>query len=626
MDRILDRLKTSEDIKSLDLEDLDVLASEVRELLIETVSHTGGHLAPNLGVVELTIALLRIFDGRADRILWDVSHQSYVYKILTDRKDRFCSLRQYEGISGFLRRDESPYDHFGAGHAGTALSAALGMAAARDRKGTNEHVVAVLGDAAAGCGISLEALNNIADTTQRLIVILNDNEMSISSNVGSISHYLGSLLANPRYNRWKRSVEGVAHRLKMGWFRQTYYKIEEAIKSLFLSSVIFEEFGLRYVGPIDGHNIPALLDAISIARDYDRPIILHVTTQKGRGYKYAEDSPEKWHGTAPFDIASGELKKQSDKPSYSNVFGVALERIAEANDKVVAITAAMPDGTGLASFSNRYPDRFFDVGMCEEHAVVFAAGLAAEGMQPVFAVYSTFLQRSVDCVIHDVCLQNLPVVLCLDRAGVVGDDGPTHHGVFDIALLRCVPNIVIMQPANEAELGDMLFTAVALKKPVVIRYPRGAGPGVALRDKFQMIPEGEALVVRDGGTDVWLWALGDMVPVAEQAAELLSKEGISAGVVNTRFAKPLDKDLMCRHAAQAKIIATLENGITAGGFGCGVQDLVNSEKLGARVIKFGWPDEFIPHGGQDILFARYGLDAAGIAEALKKECRVKEQA
>ena len=423
MDRVLGKLNGPADIKNVDPDRLDDLAGEVRELVIDTVSTTGGHLAPNLGVVELTIALLMVFDAADDRILWDVSHQSYIYKILTDRRDRFCTLRQHEGISGFLKRDESAYDHFGAGHAGTALSAALGMAAARDRRGSNEHVVAVVGDASAGCGVSLEALNNIADTTDRLIVILNDNEMSIASNVGAISNYLGSLLANPRYNRWKRSVEGFASRLKMGWFRKTYYKMEEAIKSLFLKSVIFEEFGLRYIGPIDGHNIHAIVDALTVAREYDRPIILHVTTQKGKGYKYAEDAPEKWHGIAPFDIASGELKKQSDKPSYSNVFGLALERIAADNSKVVAITAAMPEGTGLTSFSKRYPDRFFDVGICEEHAVVFAAGLAVGGLHPVFVVYSTFLQRAVDYVIHDVCLQNLPVMICLDRAGAVGNHG-----------------------------------------------------------------------------------------------------------------------------------------------------------------------------------------------------------
>lgn len=624
MDRVLYGLKSPADIKTLDDERLEALAGEVRELLIETISQTGGHLGPNLGVVELTIALLRVFDAADDRILWDVSHQAYVYKILTDRRDRFCTLRQFEGISGFLKRDESPYDHFGAGHSGTVLSAALGMAAARDRKGSNEHIVAVVGDGAAGCGISLEALNNIADTTDRLIVILNDNEMSIASNVGSISAYLGSLLANPRYNRWKRSVEGFAHRLKMGWFRKTYYKIEEAVKSLFLRSVIFEEFGLRYVGPINGHNIHAIVDALTIARDYDRPIILHVTTRKGKGYKYAEASPEKWHGTAPFDIASGELKKQSDKPSYSNVFGLALERIAADNNKVVAITAAMPDGTGLSSFSMRYPDRFFDVGICEEHAVVFAAGLAAGGLQPVFAVYSTFLQRAVDCVIHDVCLQNLPVVLCLDRAGTVGDDGPTHHGVFDIALLRCVPNLTIMQPADEAELADMLNTAIALKKPVVLRYPRGRGPGTQMRDSLGILEEGKAVIVTEG-SDVWFWALGDMLPIASEAAAILKKDGISAGVVNARFIKPMDTALLSTHAGSAKVVATLENGVIAGGFGSGVEDFVNNASLKAKVLKFGWPDEFVTHGGQDILFRKYGLDAESIASAVKKVCLAKDK-
>jgi len=622
LNRILDSINKPSDLKDMGIEDLTRLAAEVRELIIETVSHTGGHLAANLGVVELTIALLHVFDAGDNRIVWDVSHQSYAYKILTGRRDRFCTLRQYQGISGFIKKGESPYDYFGAGHSGTALSAALGMAAARDRKGGKEHVLAVIGDGSAGCGISLEALNNIADATERLIVILNDNEMSIASNVGAISNYLGSLLANPRYNRWKRSVEGFASRLHLSWFRKVYYKVEEAIKSLFLKSVIFEEFGLRYVGPINGHNLSALIDAFTIARDYDRPLILHVNTQKGKGYKFAEESPEKWHGTSPFDIGSGELKSQSEKPGYSNVFGVALERIAEKDDKVVAITAAMPKGTGLTPFSERYPDRFFDVGICEEHAVVFAAGLASEGLKPVFAVYSTFLQRAVDCVIHDVCLQNLPVVFAVDRAGVVGDDGPTHHGVFDIALLRCVPNLTIMQPADEAELADMLNTAIALKKPVVVRYPRGSGRGTQVTDDLQVLAEGKAMIVSEG-KDVWFWALGDMVPVAEKAAEILSADGISAGVVNARFVKPLDEALLSRHAAGAAVIATLENGIIAGGFGSGVEGLVNDRGLPAKVLKFGWPDEFIPQGGNDVLFSNYGLDPESVAASVKKAYHAK---
>lgn len=625
MERLLDRIQVPGDLKKLGFADLERLADEVRELIIETVSHTGGHLAANLGVVELTIAMLVVFDGLDDRILWDVSHQSYVYKILTDRKDRFCTLRQYGGISGFLKREESPYDHFGAGHSGTALSAALGMAAARDRRGSSEHVVAVIGDGAVGCGISLEALNNIAGVTERMIVVLNDNEMSIASNVGSISNYLGSLLANPRYNRWKRSVEGLAHKLRMGWLRNIYYRTEEAVKSLFLRSVIFEEFGLRYVGPIDGHNLHALIDAFKIARDNERPIILHVSTKKGKGYRFAEELPAKWHGTAPFDIASGELKNQTGKPSYSNVLGVALDRIASENDKVCAITAAMPEGTGLSSFSQRFPDRFFDVGICEEHAVIFAAGLAAEGFQPVFAVYSTFLQRAVDCIVHDVCLQGLPVVFCLDRAGIVGDDGPTHHGVFDIPMLRCIPNIVIMQPADEAEMGDMLYTAMMMKKPAAIRYPRGKGQGLELRDKFRVLDEGKAVIIKEG-RDVWIWALGDMIHSANMVADLLEKDGISAGVVNPRFIKPLDVNLLIKQAGSARVIVTMENGVITGGFGSGVEDAVNREDTGVRIIKFGWPDEFVTHGSQDVLFKHYGLDPESVAESVKKVCRAQKQA
>jgi 1-deoxy-D-xylulose-5-phosphate synthase len=632
MPLLLDNIRQPADLRRLGFADLEALAAEVRMLILDTVSRTGGHLAANLGAVELTIGLLRTFDPPRDKIVWDVSHQTYAYKILTGRKDRFRTLRQQGGLSGFASREESEYDAFGAGHSGTALSAALGMAVARDRRGGEEHVVAVIGDGSMGCGLSLEALNHVATTTGRIIVILNDNEMSIAANVGSMSRSLGRLLANPRYNRWKRSVESFASKLRMGWFRAAYYRVEEAVKSLFLRSVVFEEFGLRYIGPIDGHNLRALLDALTIARNSDRRILLHVSTQKGRGFALAEEHPEKWHGTPAFDVETGEPVSPPDRPSYSAVFGAALERLAEQDGRIVAITAAMTSGTGLSGFARKLRDRFFDVGICEEHAVVFAAGLAADGFRPVVAVYSTFFQRAVDCVIHDVCLQNLPVVFCLDRAGVVGDDGPTHQGVFDIALLRPVPNLVIMQPKDEPELANMLYTATRMGKPVVIRYPRGPGPGHPVPPDFSEIPIGKAEIVRSTPvvlssppsdvprsvfpvprSPVWFWVLGDMLPLAEATAERLQARGVAVGIVNARFVRPLDETLLAEHGGLASAIVTMENGVVAGGFGSGVEEFVAERRLPARVLRFGWPDRFIPQGKPQELMERFGLTPDAVA-------------
>ena len=536
MESILEKVNVPRDLDGLSPDELETLCGELRQRIIEAVSKTGGHLAANLGAVELTVALLRVFNPPRDKIVWDTGHQTYAYKLLTGRRDRFDTLRQHGGLSGFLKRDESEYDAFGAGHAGTALSAALGMAAARDRQGGSNDVVAVVGDGSMGSGMSLEALNNAAAATGRIIVVLNDNEMSIAENVGSLSRYMGRLLANPRYNRLKSGAERMATRLRMGWLRSAYYRIEEAVKSLFVRSVVFEEFGLRYVGPVDGHDTESLIDALTIARESTKSHLVHVSTRKGKGYPYAEEHPEKWHGAGSFDIDSGDSLKPASTPGYSAVFGKAMLRLAGTDERIVAITAAMPSGTGLSAFAEQLPGRYFDVGICEEHAVVFAAGLAAEGLRPVFAVYSTFLQRAVDCVIHDVCLQKLPVVLCLDRAGIVGDDGPTHHGVFDIALLRPVPGLIIMQPRDEAELCHMLKTALDCGQPAVIRYPRGSGPGAPIPDTFESLPIGKAEILRSPTSDlrlptsVYLWALGDMIPIAEAAADILAARGIPAGV------------------------------------------------------------------------------------------------
>jgi 1-deoxy-D-xylulose-5-phosphate synthase len=551
-----------------------------------------------------------------------VSHQTYAYKILTGRRDRFPTLRQYGGISGFLRRDESPCDAFGAGHSGTAVSAALGMAVARDRLGGDEQVVAVVGDGSMGCGIVFEALNN-ATLARRLIVVLNDNEMSISANVGALSKYLGKLLVNPQYNRWKRSIESVMGRSLGGWawLKKVYWKTEETLKGMFLRSVLFEELGLRYIGPVDGHDIETLISALTIARDANQPILLHVSTQKGRGYPYAEEEPERWHGTSAFDISSGKTSvSPSGGPVYSQVFGTVLERLATADRRVVAITAAMPAGTGLSGFAARFPTRFFDVGIAEEHAVIFAAGLATRGMIPVFAVYSTFAQRAIDCMIHDVALQNLPVILCLDRAGIVGDDGPTHHGIFDLPLLRSVPNLILMQPKDEAELAAMLTSAVRWERPVVIRYPRGRGPGTPIPENPPLLEVGKAEVIRPG-TTVQIWALGDQIPAALQAATLLTARGLSVGVVNPRFVRPLDHELMYAQAREARIWATLENGVAAGGFGSAMAEHLAKSGFQGPVLRFGWPDEFIPHGDPAILFDRYGLTPQAIAESILAEAR-----
>ncbi len=625
MTKILDRINGPADVKALTLDQMVGLAAEIRAMIIETVSMTGGHLAANLGTVELVIALLKVFDPPTDKLIWDVSHQTYAYKILTGRRQAFHSLRQTDGISGFLSRAESPFDAFGAGHAGTALSAALGMAVARDRRQGSEHVIAIVGDGALGCGPSFEALNNLASATRRLIVILNDNEMSISANVGSVARTLGELLAHPRYNRWKNSVERFAKdRLRLTWLRHIYFRLEEAIKSLFLHNVIFEEFGLRYIGPIDGHNLRTLMAALDIARASDEPILLHVSTQKGKGYPFAEEEPEAWHGTGAFECETGRPLATVTTPKYSQVFGQIMERLARQDKRIVAITAAMATGTGLSNFARAFPARFFDVGMSEEHAVIFAAGLAADGLRPVIAVYSTFAQRIVDYVIHDVCLQRLPVIFCLDRAGIVGDDGPTHHGVFDIALFRNVPNLIFMQPKDEAELAHMLYSATLWNRPVMIRYPRGCGPGTPLPDACLELPLGKAEVLREG-QDVQLWALGDMPDLAQRVAERLAAAGLKAGIVNPRFIVPLDRDLLANQAAASRLIATLENGVISGGFGSAVGEALADLRYAGEFLRFGWPDRFIPQGAPDILYERFGLTDAAVAERIIKTLNSSEE-
>lgn len=616
MSDLLSTLDCPGDLKKLQADQLPLLAREIRELIIRTVSRTGGHLAANLGAVEMTIALLRVFDPPADKLIWDVSHQAYTYKILTGRRKAFSSLRQTDGLSGFLRRAESPYDAFGAGHAGTAVSAALGMAIARDRKDGSGHVVAIVGDAAIGCGSSFEALNNVASSTRRLILVLNDNKMSISANVGSFSRYLGRLLAHPRYNRWKSRVESFARtKLGLGWVRSFYFRLEEAVKAFFLRSGFFEELGFRYIGPIDGHDLGHLIAAFETARNSDEPVVLHVSTQKGRGYPFAEDEPEAWHGTGAFETETGRLLSAGSTPRYSQIFGTTLERLAQDDDRIVAITAAMASGTGLSGFAKKHPDRFFDVGISEEHAVIFAAGLACEGFTPVVAMYSTFLQRAVDYVIHDVCLQDLPVIFCLDRAGLVGDDGPTHHGFYDIPILRSFPNLAIMQPSDEAELANLLYSAIRRQKPAVLRYPRGAGPGTLIPGEFTMIPFGKAEVLLPGSI-VQVWALGDQVPLGRAVCGRLRDAGIDAGLVNPRFVKPLDIVLLREQAARASLFITIENGAVTGGFGSIVGDELSLAGYCGRRLAFGWPDAFVPQGSLQDSYERYGFTESAIIAAV----------
>lgn len=594
------------DPKSFPKDKYPALAAEVRSRILDVVGRNGGHLASNLGVVELTIALLATFDSRRDKVTWDVSHQTYAWKILTGRDDAFDSIRKLNGISGFLKRNEG--DAFGAGHAGTAISAALGMAVARDVKGERHNVIAVVGDGSIGNGISLEALNDVASLTGRFILVLNDNEMSISENVGALSHYFTEIISSRRYNKLKNFVERSALKMRLGSLRRPYHWIEKTLKGLFVGNGFFESMGMRYVGPIDGHDFRSLTRALEIARDYDQPIVLHIVTKKGQGYAPAEREPEKWHGVGGFDVATGKAKESGT--GYSSAFGSALCKVAEGDDAVAGITAAMRDGTGMADFAQMFPKRFFDVGISEEHAVTFAAGLAASGLKPVVALYSTFAQRAVDCIEHDVCLQNLPVVFCLDRAGIVGSDGPTHHGVFDIAMTRCIPNLVIMQPNCEDAVGPMLKFAIGLSRPCLLRYPRGGARG---RRPYGKVELGKAEVVSRPAeaAKVWIWALGDMLDVADGAARKLGAMGIPTGVVDPVFIKPLDADLLKGQVDAGCIVATIENGVLAGGFGSAVAEAAHCD-----VLRFGWPDEFVPHGSCQELMAGYGLTADAIAKAI----------
>ena len=605
-EKILDNISSPEDLKALAPRQLTALCSELRETIIDTVSKNGGHLAPNLGVVELTVALHSVFNMPEDKIVWDVGHQSYVHKLLTGRRDRFHSIRTDNGLSGFTLREESEFDCFSSGHAGTAISAAMGFAAARDARNGSEHVIAVVGDGSLICGLSLEALNNVRSSCRNLIIIVNDNKMSISKSVGAIPNYLNRIITGRSYNHFKAFAKMAVQRMPSGSdIIGGIQKLEEATKSLFVPGVFFEEMGLRYVGPINGHKLPELIETFNRVKDFNRPVIVHVITEKGAGCEYAKEAPEKFHGVSSFNPHTGHSEHASSGINFSAAFGESMIELAEKDPEVVAITAAMRSGTGLLKFSEQFPDRFFDVGIAEEHGLTFAGGLAAGGMRPVVALYATFLQRGLDCVFHDICLQNLPVIICADRAGIV-EDGPTHHGIYDESFLLSMPRLSVLAPKNETELKALLFAAYEQKTPVAIRYPRGAS-------KINDLPVpalewGKAEVVRDG-SDLAIWAVGREVRTALEAAGIL---GCSCRIVNTRFLKPFDKELFLSDAAKMPIFTIEDNLEGAGLDSIADKLLINAGHHG--VHHFAWPaDKIIPHGTQSCLREKFGMTPKAIA-------------
>ena len=614
---LLNRVTNPQELKKLPPELLPQLAKEVREKIIATVAKTGGHLAPSLGVVELTIALHYVFDCPRDKIIWDVGHQAYTHKLLTGRQDRFHTLRQHGGLSGFPKRCESPYDAFDTGHSSTSISAALGMASARCLKKERNRVIAVIGDGSMTAGIAFEGLNNAGDLNKDLIVVLNDNGMSIAPNVGALSSFLSRKLTRPTMIFLKKQVEHLLRSFPaigddlVAWAK----KSEESFKAFFTPGMLFEALKFTYLGPVNGHRLDHLIETFNNVKNLRGPILVHVRTVKGKGYEPAEIDPTVFHGLGKFDPDTGEPRKSvGEVPSYTEVFGDTLVRLAKENEKIVAITAAMPDGTGLVDFRNQFPNRFFDVGICEQHAVTFAGGLALGGLRPVAAIYSTFLQRAYDQVLHDICLQNLPVVLAIDRGGVVGEDGETHQGLFDLSYLRHLPNLVLMAPKDENELRDMLYTAVEHPGPIALRYPRGRGVGVAFSSTLSRVPIGKAEVLREG-TDLLLLAVGASVYPALEAAASLAQQGFSATVVNARFIKPLDESLILTLAASHGRVLTVEENVVAGGFGSAVLELLADRGLfGVPVKRLGIPDTFVEHGSQDLLRQKYGLDAAGILQ------------
>ncbi|OFI07602.1 1-deoxy-D-xylulose-5-phosphate synthase [Clostridium acetireducens DSM 10703] len=616
MFKLLDKYKYENQIKSMSIEELNIFSKEIREFLIEKVSKTGGHLASNLGIVELTISLYNVFDFKKDKIIWDVGHQAYVHKILTGRKDKFDTLRQYKGISGFPKACESQYDMFETGHSSTSISAALGMARARDIKGEKYNVVAVIGDGALTGGMALEALNDVGDRKTNIIIVLNDNQMSIAKNVGGLSTYLSKIRVEPKYNKFKEEFDNALKKIpNIGEsMAKSVSKLKNGIKQLVVPGMFFEDIGIKYLGPIDGHNIKELSKVFSKAKHIKGPVLIHTITKKGKGYKFAEKNPDKFHGIGPFNCANGNINKSSNK-TYSKAFGSEIIKLAEKNKNIVAITAAMRDGTGLREFSKKYPNRFFDTGIAEQHSVTLAAGMAKVGLKPIFAVYSTFLQRAYDQVLHDVCIQKLPVIFAIDRAGIVGEDGETHQGVFDLSYLSHMPNLTIMTPKCVCELKNMLKWSVEQNFPIALRYPRGG-------DNINLVPlkdfkVGKWEIIHKEG-NIALIAAGKMVQHAELVREKLNSLGIKVSVVNACFVKPIDKSLIKNLVEEDFKIITIEDNVIRGGFGSTVLEYVNSLNKNTKVLNLGFKDEFIPHGSVNTLYNVYELDVDGIIKNIVK--------
>lgn len=617
---VLSKVEFPKDIRDLDILQLKQLCTDIREYLIDTISEIGGHFGGGLGTVELTVALHKVFNTPYDQIVWDTGHQAYPHKILTGRKDKLGTIRRLNGISGFLKRSESEYDTFGAGHASTSISAALGMAVARNIKKEPRKIIAIIGDGAMTGGMAYEAMNNSGIIKPNLIVVLNDNNMSIGPNVWQISNYFTEMIAHPDYNKLKGQVWDLTGKLDHfgDRIRKVAGRIESGIKAIITPGVLFEALGFRYFGPVNGHNVHQLIKIFEQVKDLKGPILVHVQTQKGKGYEPAEGHEQKFHAATPFDKLTGKvLKKSSTLPSYTSIFGNALVEIVKDNPNVVGITGAMGDGTGLDILQKAFPQNYYDVGIAEEHAVTFAAGMATQGIIPVVAVYSTFLQRAFDQIVHDVALQKLHVVFVLDRAGLVGADGPTHHGAFDLSYLRMIPGMVLMAPKDEAELRNMLYTAIEYKKgPVAIRYPRGSAFGVPLKEGFELIEIGKAEQLIDGD-NVALLAIGSMVDYAMKAAEILRPDGISCEVINMRFAKPLDTNMLDRIAKKHSKVITLEESTLVGGFGSGVLEYFTEKNYKCDVLRIGLPDNFVDHGTQAELHHLLGIDPEGIADRVK---------
>ncbi|MEW9669624.1 1-deoxy-D-xylulose-5-phosphate synthase [Ammoniphilus sp. 3BR4] len=614
---LLREINSPDKLKNLSISEMEELAEEIRQFLIEKLSKTGGHLASNLGVVELTLALHYVFNSPIDKFIWDVGHQSYVHKILTGRIDRFDTLRKYKGLSGFPKRNESVHDVWETGHSSTSLSAAMGMAIARDLKKENHEVVAIIGDGALTGGMALEALNHIGHEKKKLITILNDNEMSIAPNVGALHNHLGKLRTDSHYRKAKEELESLLRKIPAvgGKLAKTAERVKDSLKYLLVSGIFFEELGITYLGPIDGHNLPELLECLKQAAHTEGPVLVHVVTKKGKGYAPAEADSHTWHGVSPYKIESGEMMKKPGPPSYPSVFANTVIKIAERDPHVVAITPAMPGGSGLTKFADRFPDRFFDVGIAEQHAVTMAAGLATQGVKPICAIYSTFLQRGYDQLVHDVARQKLNVFFAVDRAGFVGEDGETHHGLYDIGFMRSQPNMVIMMPSNENEFQHMIYTATQYNKgPIALRYPRGNGRGVPMDADFQLIPIGKSMVVEEG-SHVAILALGNTLELAQEAAILLKEEGIAPMVVDARFVKPLDRDLLLHLAKEGYHIITVEEGAVAGGFGSAVLEFYAAEGYHDMIVEImGVPDEYVEHGSVSEQRREIGLTPERIAQ------------